>query len=90
MALSLLVSCNMPANLPQAAASEHRYPVPGNKAASPPPAVPETLISFRVVAPPNTPDGTQVFLSILDEVTGLALNALIHPYGKGRTDPRKR
>lgn len=35
----------------------------------------ETLVSFRVVAPPNTPRGQPVYLTLLDEVTGLALNA---------------
>jgi len=42
------------------------------------PAVPETLITFRVEAPPNTPTDGLVYLSLLDEVTGLALNTQIN------------
>lgn len=43
----------------------------------PPP--PETLINFIVEAPANTLPEEIVYLSILDEVTGLALNAETHP-----------
>jgi len=39
----------------------------------------ETLISFRVMVPANTPPGETVYLNILDEVTGLALNANLIP-----------
>jgi hypothetical protein len=42
------------------------------------PAVPETLITFRVEVPPNTPAEGLVYLSLLDEVTGLALNTQIN------------
>jgi hypothetical protein len=47
--------------------------------ASPLPPLAETLISFRVKIPANTPPGEVVYLSILDEVTGLALNAKLIP-----------
>lgn len=35
----------------------------------------ETLVTFQVQVPDNTPQNDMVFLSILDEVTGLALNS---------------
>ncbi len=38
------------------------------------PSGPETEITFRVAIPANTPENTLVYISILDEVTGLALN----------------
>lgn len=79
--LSLLVSCNMPAGQTSPAAAAVT-PTPG-EAMPAPASVPETLISFRVIAPPNTPDKTQVYLSILDEVTGLALNATTIPMEVG-------
>ncbi|HEY62300.1 MAG TPA: carboxypeptidase-like regulatory domain-containing protein [Anaerolineae bacterium] len=41
--------------------------------------VTETLISFIVDVPSNTPSNEPVFISILDEVTGLALNAKRYP-----------
>lgn len=37
--------------------------------------LPESLITFRVQIPENTPPDEPIVLSILDEVTGLALNA---------------
>jgi hypothetical protein len=40
---------------------------------------PETLITFRMVAPQNSPTDGLVYLSLLDEVTGLALNTQINP-----------
>ena len=43
----------------------------------PPPA--ETLVSFTVQAPPDSPSGEPVYLSILDEVTGLAMNTQVMP-----------
>jgi hypothetical protein len=42
---------------------------------SPDNRLPESLITFRVRIPENTPADEPVVLSILDEVTGLALNA---------------
>ena len=47
-------------------------PVLENK---PEPVNTETLITFQVQVPDNTPKDDMVFLSILDEVTGLALNS---------------
>ena len=85
---SLLAGCNLPAlaiptavpsALPNAATPEATIPAP--------PPVPETLISFRVIAPANTPEGAQVFLTLLDEVTGLALNAVRIPMEVGAPTP---
>lgn len=46
------------------------YPTP--VPASP---LPETSVDFHVQIPPDTPQGEPIFLTLLDEVTGLALNA---------------
>lgn len=42
------------------------------------PPMPETLITFRVQTPSNAPTDGLVYLSLLDEVTGLALNTQIN------------
>jgi len=39
----------------------------------------ETQVVFRVQVPADTPAGTTVYLTLLDEVTGLALNAVRYP-----------
>ncbi len=44
-------------------------------AATPLPPPPETLVNFHVQVPENTPAEQTVYLTLLDEVTGLALNA---------------
>lgn len=36
--------------------------------------LPETIIDFEVIVPENTPPDEPIFINILDEVTGLALN----------------
>lgn len=54
-------------------------PTAPNQAASSLPEIPQTQINFRVQLPPNTPPGTIVFLTILDEVTGLVLNSSSFP-----------
>jgi len=38
------------------------------------PPTPETIVNFRVEVPANTPADAPIYLTILDEVTGLALN----------------
>lgn len=43
------------------------------------PPLPETLVTFRVVVPANTPTDGLVYLTLLDEVTGLALNTELNP-----------
>ncbi len=45
------------------------YPTP-----PPPTPLPETLITFRLSIPEPLPPGDSLYLTILDEVTGLALN----------------
>lgn len=79
---SILGACNRPGSLLPFDLSLPSAAEPGNPASPadsslatplPPPA--ETLISFRVLAPANTPPGGLVYLTVLDEVTGLPLNA---------------
>lgn len=44
----------------------------------PPPSYPLAEMSFIVLVPADTPPDQAVYLSVLDEVTGLALNAQFH------------
>ncbi|MBN2548180.1 MAG: hypothetical protein JXB15_03410 [Anaerolineales bacterium] len=72
----LLISCCLGGcNLPAYNLSPTPTPsgLSGLPIAAPLPALPETLITFRVQAPASADD--TIYLSILDEVTGLALNA---------------
>lgn len=46
-----------------------------NPQVAPPDLLPEAEITFRVEIPLNTPEGQPVYLNVLDEVTGLAINA---------------
>jgi hypothetical protein len=46
---------------------------------TPEPSLEATDITFQVQLPENTPAGETIFLSVLDEVTGLALNPEYHP-----------
>ena len=46
---------------------------------TPEPSQQETDITFQVQLPENTPAGETIFLSVLDEVTGLALNPEYYP-----------
>jgi hypothetical protein len=46
---------------------------------TPEPSLEVTDITFQVQLPENTPAGETIFLSVLDEVTGLALNPEYHP-----------
>jgi len=74
----LLSACN---------ASEWINSLPGNPTDSPqvtttsaqpviqPTAIPQADITFKVRVPDDTPSDAEVYLSIVDEVTGLALNA---------------
>ena len=54
---------------------------PGVEPPAPPAAtpIPESEITFRVEVPANSPPDEPVFLNILDEVSGLALNMLTYP-----------
>ncbi len=47
--------------------------------ATPLPPLPLTIVEFHLKVPANTPPEDTVYLSILDEVTGLALNAQLFP-----------
>ena len=73
----LLSGCNMPALVGTPPPTYLGTPEP-EVAPTEVPAVPETLITFRVEVPPNTPTDGLVYLSLLDEVTGLALNTQIN------------
>lgn len=80
--LTLAAGCNMPAKVSTGSTTP---PASGSATSLQP--QPETLVSFRVVAPANTPPGEQVFLTILDEVTGLALNPEVIPMEVGALGP---
>ncbi|MEJ2448319.1 MAG: hypothetical protein P8Y37_10345, partial [Anaerolineales bacterium] len=43
------------------------------------PDQPMVEVTFYVQVPLNTPDGEIIYLSLLDEVTGLGVNATAHP-----------
>jgi hypothetical protein len=43
--------------------------------AAPPEDILNTIINFEVQVPPDTPLDQPIYLTVLDEVTGLALNA---------------
>jgi hypothetical protein len=63
-------------------------PAPGEQTLAPPPAtqIPESEIIFQVEIPANSPPDEPVYLNILDEVGGLALNMLTYPMDQD--DPR--
>ena len=67
--------CNMPTGQPTAAPPSGEQPADDLSIATPLPPLPITLVSFRMQAPAGTPQDETIYLSILDEVTGLALNA---------------
>ena len=56
-------------------------PTQGQEVPAPPEAtpIPESEITFRVEIPANSPPNETVYLNILDEVSGLALNMLTYP-----------
>lgn len=66
-----------PANLPAQAGPEGSGV--GFATAVPVPPLPKTEVTFTVQVPENTPPDEIVYLSILDEVTGLAINAENYP-----------
>ncbi len=65
--------------LPASSATPTDPAAPGANIATALPPQPETLITFRVQVPANTPPETLVYLTVLDEVTGLAWNAQMNP-----------
>jgi len=75
-----LAGCNMPA-LPEIPGLREFIAAPpaGLPPSTPLPPLAETLVSFTVQAPPGSPASEPLYLSILDEVTGLALNTQLLP-----------
>jgi len=71
--LSIVVGCDA---LPQATTEPAPVPPAGEQ------SVPEALVTFYVEVPADTPAEEPVLLSVLDEVTGLALNAKRYPMEK--------
>jgi hypothetical protein len=71
--VSMTLACNIPlANLvPQT-------PEPSTEQTQAVPVLPEAMVQFQVQLPVDTPEGEPVFLMVMDEVTGLALNATRH------------
>jgi hypothetical protein len=76
-----VVACQVPGRAPGLASSSLSTPsaAPGGEIATALPPQPETLLTFRVKVPANTPPESVVYMSILDEVTGLAWNAQLNP-----------
>lgn len=79
VALIALAGCNMPAlqglpDLPGLSAEPAVTPAAQVPIVAALPPAPETLVTFTVQPPPGTPAGEPIFLTMLDEVTGLALN----------------
>ena len=70
-----LGGCNLP---PLVGTPPAPSPTEGETAATDPLTLPETLITFRVLAPAGSPTEGLVYISLLDEVTGLALNTQIN------------
>jgi hypothetical protein len=71
----LLSGCN---GVPLVGTPPAPTPSAGEVAATEAPTLPETLITFRVLVPTDSPTDDLVYLSVLDEVTGLALNTQIN------------
>ena len=75
--LLLLSGCDsivLPTNQPPAGAATDEVPVAARLT-----SLPETLVNFIMEAPADTPVEDSVYFTVLDEVTGLALNAQAHP-----------
>lgn len=80
--LTILISlagCNFPASntlpdIPGLTFKGETTPIPAESIAPPLPSPPETLVTFRARAPSGTPVDEPVYLTLLDEVTGLAMN----------------
>ncbi|MEW5868969.1 MAG: hypothetical protein AB1894_06810 [Chloroflexota bacterium] len=77
--LSWLAACNYPQLIsPTSPGPSLATPVSGSLSslpiAEPLPIPPETIINFRVEVPNDTPATETIYLAVLDDVTGLALN----------------
>jgi hypothetical protein len=80
--LSFSTGCNMPAFItpePQVDSAVSITPEGEISTAVPLPPPPQTEITFQVQLPENSPPDQLIFLTILDEVTGLSLNAESNP-----------
>ena len=66
-----MLGCNIPGFSPAPPLPSPTEPVAENDDSE----ALEALVTFNVEIPSNTPDDEPILLSILDEVTGLALNA---------------
>ena len=71
----ILAGCNMPSIVVTPPWEETTPASNDFSFATPLPPLAMTLVSFRVEIPENTPPGEAIYLNLLDEVTGLALNA---------------
>ena len=66
-------------------------PAPTSSAATPAPSLPETLVEFLVETPADTPGKEKVYLTIVDEVSGLAFNTERHPMKpRGKSENGRR
>ncbi len=74
--VSWLAGCNLPSSSPPAQPGSPYASLP---IAEPLPPQPETIINFHAEVPNDTPPAETVYLTLLDEVTGLALNAKPYP-----------
>jgi hypothetical protein len=73
-----LTSCSSEFELPFFLTTKNVDPVTGFPTAAPLPQIPKTLIDFRVKVPAGTPLEESILLTVMDEVTGLALNPQIY------------
>jgi len=85
--ITILASCNMPGFAPGLIpASLNESPENDISIATPLPPLAVTLVNFLVQIPSNTPDDEMIYLTVLDEVTGVALNSEIHPMAALQTN----
>jgi len=81
--LSIFLSgCNaseLIGNLSGAPTSSPQQTVPTTPPATDTPTIPQAEITFRAYVPVDTPSDQEVYLSIVDDVTGLALNSDLFP-----------
>jgi len=73
-----LGGCNLPALTPVPNSGQDQK-IDISSLSTPLPPPPETLISFQVQIPDDTPEGNQILLTILDDVTNFVLNTELYP-----------
>lgn len=74
IAIIMSLACNSSSLLAPFSTPTPPYPTP-----VPAPPLPEALVTFHVQIPADSPTEEPIFLNVLDEVTGLALN--VHRHG---------